>query len=322
MLDNELEKTETIWKLTKAISWGDDGIFKLLIRDDWVKLGGVILSLSRSPAEPFCVLLKGKSGRGKTVFMKYLVFRILLDAKEKCREHLGPLPTSDEDNYLYAPRIVYVDRDGQAHLITVDSVTVLPQHERPPKAHFFFSDNTDIKNGAYIGTRVTLALTSGAVVLKEFGKRMTEVKNKVTIYMPPLSMMEMTKLFKTDVITEQEVIFKYGVLGGNPRFFLSNENADENTPFYHQVSAIVEKVFPDEQVRLKTWAKNVVSNGIELYSKSDMLKEASVTDNSLFRELIVSGDLYDKFTEVFVTMFMGLIASNMVDNERKERRRV
>jgi hypothetical protein len=139
--------------------------------------------------------MKGKSGRGKSVFMKYLIFYILFEAKRRREEATSSAKLIDNEQHLFAPKIIYVDRERQnKYLITLDSIAHIDQNLNGDE-HYYFSDNVDIKESFCSFPCVTLALTSGgSTVLKECYKRISEVGGKEA-FMQSLSLEEMKLLF-------------------------------------------------------------------------------------------------------------------------------
>jgi ABC-type uncharacterized transport system fused permease/ATPase subunit len=78
-LDTQSEANK--WRLTgENISLGPRNQ-TLLIRENWVSLRDQILQ--GTLVSPQYLIMKGKSGRGKSVFMKYLIFYILFEARRR-----------------------------------------------------------------------------------------------------------------------------------------------------------------------------------------------------------------------------------------------
>ena len=110
------------------------------------------------------VLLKGKAGRGKSLFILCIILEILYCTKHNSPSLLcpsaGPFPTD--------PRILFIDRENNRHLVTLNEVTLLLL---TPKVHYCFSDGVDLGFNS-IGSLLTVAATSGdKEMLKQFVKR-------------------------------------------------------------------------------------------------------------------------------------------------------
>ena len=202
MINNQLsivfQGEGELWRLTGTTSLWSTDCNTLLIREDWKNLRALILDSTK------LMILKGKSGRGKTVFLLYLIFFILKDSSK------GKNAT-----------ILYVNRYGVAHIVTVESVKIvdIATATATHKPNYYFSDNTDIKNDNF-SNMITLAATSGdQTVLKEFRKRITEAHGFI-LYMPSLALSEMSTLYPDDPVDVRE--FKFDVIAGNPRMYSSS----------------------------------------------------------------------------------------------------
>ena len=150
------------WSLTGYKGFWSGSTKQLIIRDIWNTYRDLIIGSSY----PHCVKLSGKSGRGKSVFLRYLIFYILLEAKKRYNDG------STVEEHLTDPRIAFMDRNRILYHITKEKITIFPNLTdlvtEVGYPHFYFSDNVDFDDvGA--GSLVTMAVTGGdADVLKEF----------------------------------------------------------------------------------------------------------------------------------------------------------
>lgn len=90
----------TKWSLPKGVVWMDS-TNQVLIRDSWREIFSIML-ISKN------VILMGKAGRGKSVFILCAIFDILYCAKRG----IPSLLSSTADRFPTDPKIVYVDRGG------------------------------------------------------------------------------------------------------------------------------------------------------------------------------------------------------------------
>jgi len=258
---------------------------------------------------PYCVKLTGKSGRGKTVFLRYLVFYILLEAKRRSERS-----TSEEISNLTNPRIAFVDRDRKLYHITKEKIILFDSYfelkASAGQPHYYFSDNIDFSD-ASAGSLVTMAVSSGDTeVLKEFTKRMNEshIQRKSELIMPGLELPEMLMVFSD--LSAEEVAFKFDALGGNPRLIRASPSININSSFYCQVSAVVDLIFSSESQERKDWTVSVVCN---VLNKAEENRASDALDSSTFRDFVVLEvtNLTVKFKEVFSSRFLGFVASRI-----------
>lgn len=76
--DNKLIQDGDLWSLADGTKW-DGSMTSLLVTSDWKALADIIMSQLESSN----LMLTGKSGLGKSVFLLYLIFKIMLEAKFK-----------------------------------------------------------------------------------------------------------------------------------------------------------------------------------------------------------------------------------------------
>lgn len=296
MLEDGLVEDGQQWSLSSSAFWAESTKM-LVIRDRWVAYRNLMLS-----RYPHCVKLTGKSGRGKTVFLRYLIFYILLEARKRTRS----------EECRTDPRIAFMDRDKVLYHITKDGITpfgsLLELIAAVGKPHFYFSDNVDVDD-AGAGSLVTMALSSGdADVLKEFSKRMDEARTKTrsNLVMPGLELGEMLQAFPD--LSVEEVTFKFNVVGGNPRLAFARHLADKMSSHYPLVCQAVEMMFPAKEICHKQWAINVVCSALDKAVKD---KASDALDSGTFRDFVVLDIEQGVVGEVFASTFMGVVASRI-----------
>lgn len=303
MKENKLDRSRVnLWILSGSVYWAESTT-QLVIRESWITYRDMILSGS-----PCCVNLKGKSGRGKSVFLRYLIFYILLE--------IGTVDATSRQEHRTNPRIAFMDRDAVLYYITKDSITLYSDRYNLVAAvglpHFYFTDNVDV-DSASAGSLVTMALSSGdTVVLKNFSKRMNEARiiNRLHLIMQGLDLDEMLLVFPD--LTAEEVTFKFDVVGGNPRLACARISADGMSQYYSYVKEVVDMMFPLENDRHRIWATDVACIALDNAKKN---KADDALDSSTFREFVVTkfeveaGSI--SYGEVFASTFMGFVASRI-----------
>lgn len=270
----------------------------MLVRQCWKDLLAIILTKRH-------VILKGKAGRGKSLFVLWAIFEILLCAKRG--EPSIVCPTA---NFPRDPRIVFVDRLNVKYLVSASGICILSGDGWPPNVHYCFSDNQDIGD-AWVGSLLTMAVTSGDVtVLREFSKRMEAIDEdiKSTVFMPSLDLEEMKLLFPNH--NAEQLEFKFLIVGGNPQKIRFKEEVNAHSNYYSIVSETLEWMFGKQYVhplsvekmsakqRQGKWALGVVVSALEKH------------DSSLFKEIVVEKQ-YRGHYEQYASVFLGLVAAKL-----------
>ncbi len=194
MMEDGLVIDGNRWSLSNSsVSW-TESTNTLIIRELRVTYRDVILN-----RYPHCVKLIGKSGRGRSVFLRYLIFYILLEAQKLVIDDAQRTP--HVDTHLTDPRIAFMDRDNVLYHITKETITVFGSLRELVSAvgqpHYYFSDDVDI-NDARAGLLATMALESwDGNVLKEFSKRMDEAHTmtRSNLIMTDSNLSEMLEIF-------------------------------------------------------------------------------------------------------------------------------
>lgn len=300
MINNHLYEEDSHWGLSSAF-WAESTKI-LYIRPIWVKYRDVILD-----NYPHCAKLSGKSGRGKTVFLLYLLFYILRLAKQlssAVHDHEAPPPV-----HLTDPLIAYMDRERMLYLVTKDSICLFHNlaalTAAAGKPHFYFSDNVDVDD-AGAGSLVTLALTSGDEdVLKNFSKRKNEArtKHRSELVMPGLALDEMLLVFPG--MPKEAVEFSFDVVGGNPRLAFPHVLAIVNSAHYPLVRGVVDALFPAANEANKKKAVDVVCRAVDAALTQH---DREAIDSGIFRDFVVTNEGIE---EMFASPYMGCVASRL-----------
>jgi hypothetical protein len=293
--------------LTDQTLWLDETNL-MLVRSCWKELLATVLNKKH-------VILRGKAGRGKSLFILFVVFEILYCAKlgKTCAlfPNAEPFPAAAD------LRIVYISRDGVKHLVTVNKVCT--EIGWPTDINYCFSDNVDISD-ASVGSLLTMAVTSGDLtVLKEFNKRVQACKpdTKAILYMPSLILEEMALLFP--LYTPGALQFKFDIVGGNPRMFEVSEKAKSSSQFYAVVKSALQWMFGEEYLPTETsetelnqlgkWAIDIVVTFLEL-ALQEAQSSAPRMDSSFFREYFIEEN-YSVASEQYASVFLGLVADKL-----------
>lgn len=227
MTNNGLTRAGRIFTLTGGMAWLDT-TKRMLVRTCWTDMASILSGKSHG-------VVKGKAGRGKSMFLLFLVFEILLCARSGSAsefiENLKPPP-----NVV----IMYIDRSSNKYRVTTQGIE--NYNGKAAGVTYCFSDNVDVSD-ANVGSALTLAVTSGdADVLKEFSKRLQGVgEEQATLYMPSLTVKEMAQVFPT--LSQQEVQFKFDIVGGNPRRYQSASLAAPSSKYGRVVADVLSWMF-------------------------------------------------------------------------------
>ena len=287
------------------VYWMDD-TRTMLVRECWVLMLDIIVT-KRS------VILEGKAGRGKSVLVLYIIFRILFCARSN-NWSFSNLPVERDPCVAL---VFYKDRDGYGHIISLDNVIILNKNEPRPKAYFYFSDNCDIGD-AHPGIVLTMAVTSGDDdKLPEFRKRLDGVGGEggANLFLPSLTLEEMAEVFSAD--SEVTRSFKFNVVGGNPRKYKFNAfSASPKDEYYDFISGVVCKIFgseyqpPSDDSSTMTEKQTLCQFAIHLVVTHFIraTQKKMKTDSSLFRENYAIGNDFTVYNERYSSRFLELVA--------------
>lgn len=281
------EEEFTIWSLPEDgnVYWDGSSTKRLVIQPQWLQLYAQLMNGAQTH-----VLLEGKAGRGKSVFLRYMILRMLEDPA---------IPNE--------ATCAYVVNDGMCNSRTFwivkigFSVTVVDHI--PERPDYLLLDNVD--NALNMrGEKLNLGLTSGGrELLKEFRKRVAEAGGKYHAMLAP-DLKAMRLMFPT----LPDFQFRFDVLGGNPRRFRDVESASVS-------QEIKMLVFPELQKcvtmffgasydhKMKTaeglrarWVLSVIAREVQ---------QSTNCDSSLFRAEFATDDGYE---ERFASTFLQLVA--------------
>eukprot|EP01035_Chromulina_nebulosa_P041435 gene41435-56055_t len=203
-------KRNSKWSLLGNASW-IGGIKEMYVRDCYVQLADKLLA---DVAEPFhLALILGPKGIGKTIFLNYLIVRIM--EKEREAQSLQTLSIV----YLHNKPSTTTEQDIR---FTSQAVSVNANRS----ADYFLSDSVDIADGT-LGKKLLLEVASQSQGnYNKFSLRVCE-KNGKRITMDVWSLTELKQVRKP-TCTDGEVEFLYMVFGGRVRdVFCGVNNATE-----------------------------------------------------------------------------------------------
>eukprot|EP01035_Chromulina_nebulosa_P030054 gene30054-39913_t len=169
-------KLNSKWSLQENVSW-IGGIKEMYVRDCYVQLADKLLA---DVTEPFhLALILGPKGIGKTMFLNYLIVRIV--EKERAAQslqtlsivYLHSLSTTTDQGIRFTSQGVSINSDG---------------------AEYFLSDSLDICDGT-LGNKLLLEVASESQGnYKNFSVRLCE-KNGERIVMDVWSLAELEQVF-------------------------------------------------------------------------------------------------------------------------------
>jgi hypothetical protein len=195
-----------IWSLSEDshVFWNGSSTNRLVIQPQWLQLYAQLINGAQTH-----VLLEGMAGRGKSVFLRYMIIRMLEDTTIPNEATFAYVEKDGNDG----SRTFWVKKDG----ISVDLLENIP--EMPT---YLLLDNTD-SNLSMRGEKLNLGLTSGdRKVLKGFRKRVTEAGALGRYHAMQAPGLEVMRLMFP---TLPDLQFRFDVLGGNPRRFQDAEPA-------------------------------------------------------------------------------------------------
>jgi hypothetical protein len=299
------------------------GPLNLLVRQEWIKLKNIILSGSEVAHK--LLFLRGIAGRGKSSFVYYLMYCILINAKgskkRKIENNEHALPVC-----LTNPCILYQRNKSDESNEVVRFTLVLDGHSvvpsRPKGTHYFIADmpEGDITRTA-LGECLTMAVSSDDAGKNEFVKRVLDFGGKVYV-MPSPTLEEMFSIYQSLVISggarimsDEEIQFRFDVVGGNPRIF--NASSDSSIEDDDEYCPLIDEACND--VLLNTtptrinWVKFVVMTYIK--RAKDGNGAVGTTANSLFRHYEVTEvtSTTRTYRLTFASTFMRFLAGKIRD---------
>ena len=186
-----------IWSLpsNENIFWDGVATQRLIIPSEWSNLYNNLIYNHHH-----IVHLYGKSGRGKSLFLRYMIIRMLED-----------MNISNDITIAYV--IEESTNTNTKFWITKYNITVINDILTAPD--YLILDNVD-SNLDIQANKLNLGVSSDDKKLTKFQKRLVESRGKGNKYaMNTLGFNEMSLIFPD--MTYEELQFKYDMLGGNPR---------------------------------------------------------------------------------------------------------
>jgi hypothetical protein len=215
----------------------------LLVRKDWIDLRKELL---RGRTKKKRALLRGKAGRGKSSFVAYFMFAVLLEAKlnrtrsdaELLLETLGDddvhqskrrrvsLEKDDERlQRLRDPVITFVthgDADSAIVRLCLEGAVMCPS--APAGSHYYINDYVSGGNAKFLGSYLTMGVTSQERQKERFEKNLAEECGSKHMMLSP-SVEELRLMF--DDLDGQDLDHRIEVVGNNPRLLEEMGGADD-----------------------------------------------------------------------------------------------
>ena len=282
-----------IWSLPEDndVYWDGSSTKRLVIQPQWLQLYKELIGGPHTH-----VLLEGKAGRGKSVYLRYMIIRMLEDPTISSEATFAYTEKNGTDRCSF-----WIKKDG----VSVDVIDVIP--DRPT---YLLMDNVD-SNLIVSGKKLNLGLTSGDIeVMKDFKKRRIEaarIDRGMTYTMQALDLNVMALMFPHLLLDERQ--FRFDVLGGNPRMFLYLEYSSLSTEIKKSIYPELQRclyiffgqAYNHEQStpegKRALWIMSVIAKEVE---------RGAECDSSLFRADFALED--SKSETRFATTFLRLVA--------------
>ena len=287
-------KDENIWSLEGNVSW-IGGVNKMLIRDCYVRDANLLLSVTEAgSALKKAALILGPKGIGKTMFLNYLIVRIVEKARSEDR--------------LDTLSIAYMHRPFDAAETKCVRFTSQGCTFDQSQADCFLSDSVDIADGTR-GTSLLLEVASeNQNNYKKFSDRLTELNGK-WIIMDVWTLDELRQVTPA-AWADGEVEFLYEVFGGRVRNVLGGDleahdvdDAIEETALWF-FGNTVKQAYPSAWNRALQLIRRTIAG-----ARGKTTKDELAIQTSLF--WVIHSD-----TEMsgFSSTFLKLLAGKMKDN--------
>lgn len=225
-----------------TIKFGDT---TLLVRQSWIELKNSILS---GPAKGKHILLRGKAGRGKSSFVSYLIFAILLNARWSSTRSRDELLAGSEEQEpperqikrrmtsfegdeerirrRTNPVITFVTHGDEGSVtirLSLDDMVVC--QGAPAGSHYYINDYVSGGNTKFLGSFLTMGVTSKEKQKERFEKNLAEEGGTKFMMLSP-SIEELRLMF--DGLPEEDLNRLIEVVGHNPRL-LEEMGGNEDT---------------------------------------------------------------------------------------------
>ena len=286
-----------IWSLPQDtnIYWGGTSTQRLVIQPQWLDLytqliGGAVTH----------VLLEGKAGRGKSVFLRYMIIRMLEDPA---------IPS--EDTFAYVEK--YGENEIHTFWIVKNGIMVTVLENISEQPTYLFLDNVD-STLSRRGEKLNIGLTSGdKEVLKIFRKRVHEAGVLGSYYvMKALDFTVMKLIFP--LIPPADLQFRFDVVGGNPRRFQEREPVSMSVNMQNNISRVLESCISmffgaayDQNLETveglrARWAIRVISKEVQ--------QSANFDSSFFFADFAtVNGYSEEQFASTFLRLVAGALES-------------
>lgn len=285
------------------------GHLTLLVRQEWINLKNALIDTDNNHKTIF---LRGVSGRGKSSFVYYLMYCILIAAKGSKKRKAEQENEPDEE-----PDVVgYVRNEGFAEVKFLLRVSGIKNVDSIPiSVYYYIADIKGDVNSTNLAQRLTMAVASDDVGKTEFRKRVKENHGK-TYAMPSPTREQMHSIFK-EALSTVEIDFRLDVVGCNPRELgtVSDETYKNNEDFDKLVRDTCAEILGCEETDTNPshfkWVMGVVMQSIE----TAIVGENKITMTSLFRDDIqVDNKLISVFTSTFMCFLAGRIRDKFAAN--------
>lgn len=194
-----------IWSLPVdgRVFWDGSSTKRLVIQPQWIQLYALLVN-----GDLTHVLLEGKAGRGKSVFVRYMIIRMLEDPVIPNTATFAYAVKDSIEKYS----IFWIEKTNAL-------VNVIKRISKEPT--YLFLDNVD--STLTMCGKLNIGLTSGDIEgLKDFRKTISHARHFGKSYAMLALDLKVMRLIFPALLTD-DVQFRFDVLGGNPRLFLDHE---------------------------------------------------------------------------------------------------
>eukprot|EP00428_Durinskia_dybowskii_P069835 CAMPEP_0170415496 /NCGR_PEP_ID=MMETSP0117_2-20130122/32641_1 /TAXON_ID=400756 /ORGANISM="Durinskia baltica, Strain CSIRO CS-38" /LENGTH=556 /DNA_ID=CAMNT_0010673473 /DNA_START=61 /DNA_END=1731 /DNA_ORIENTATION=- len=295
------------------------GDLKLLVRQEWIDLKNDVLA-ERPDKHHKTIFLRGTSGRGKSSFVYYLMYCIMIGARKAEQESEQESEPANRSKKRKAEQesghvvVGYVRNEGSAEvkfLLTLSGVKRVASI--PSSVHYYIADIKGDQNRTNLAQRFTMVVASDDAGKAEFRKRVEEAgrtRSGYTKYMPSPTTEEMHSIFK-DTLSTEEINFRLGVVGRNPRKLGTEWDTYKPNPDFEGLvketcAEILGCAETDKDPAHFNWVMGVVMQSIDTAT----VLENKITMTSLFREDILMDITW---ISVFTSTFMCFLAGRIRD---------
>lgn len=308
----------------------------LLVRQSWIDLKNSILS---GPAKGKHILLRGKAGRGKSSFVSYLIFAILLNARWSSTRSRDELVAGSEEQEpperqikrrrtsfegeeerirrLTNPVITFVTHGDEGSVtirLSLDDMVVC--QGAPAGSHYYINDYVSGGNTKFLGSFLTMGVTSKEKQKERFEKNLAEEGGTKFMMLSP-SIEELRLMF--DGLAEEDLNRRIEVVGHNPRLLEEmggNEDTIVDDEFFEVVAQAAHEALGEDHPHF-SWAIAKVVAVLRAEKKSGAVG-SNMTLSSMFLDYIPSNvELPSSahcFEEVSASRFMSFVHGKLVEH--------